>query len=68
MKLKINGFENEILFTEKNVNILTIKNTKCFSHILQILNDKYKKEEWTYYMIFLDIRPEKDINNDICTT
>lgn len=40
MKLKINGFENEILFTEKNVNILTIKNTKCFSHILQILNDK----------------------------
>ena len=40
MKLKINGFENEILFTEENVNILTIKNTKCFSHILQILNDK----------------------------
>ena len=40
MKLKINGFDNEIIFNDQNINILTIKNTKCFSHILQILNDK----------------------------
>ena len=40
MKLKINGFDNKIIFNDQNINILTIKNTKCFSHILQILNDK----------------------------
>ena len=26
MKLKINGFENEVIFKEDNVNILQIKN------------------------------------------
>ena len=40
MKLKINGFENEIQFSEKHINVLTINNSKCFSHIIGILNDK----------------------------
>lgn len=40
MKLKINGFENEIQFDEEHINALTINNSKCFSHIIGILNDK----------------------------
>lgn len=40
MKLRINGFENEIIFTDKNINILEIKDTKCFTHIIDILNQK----------------------------
>ena len=40
MKLKINGFENEIQFDDEHINVLTINNSKCFSHIIGILNDK----------------------------
>ena len=40
MKLKINGFENEIQFDEEYINVLTVNNSKCFSHIIGILNDK----------------------------
>lgn len=40
MKLRINGFENELKFDDEHVNLLTIKNAKCFSHILEILNQK----------------------------
>lgn len=40
MILKINGFDNEILFDEQSVNVLTIKNPKCFSNIIGIINDK----------------------------
>lgn len=40
MKLRINGFENELEFDDEHVNLLTIKNAKCFSHILEILNQK----------------------------
>ena len=40
MKLKINGFDNEIVFDEEHINVLTIENIKCFSNIIGILNDK----------------------------
>lgn len=40
MKLRINGFNNEVLFDEECVHILTIKDPKCFSHLIGILNDK----------------------------
>jgi len=40
MKLKMNGFENEIVFNDDNINVLEIKNSKCFSHIIEIINDK----------------------------
>lgn len=40
MKLKINGFDNEIDFSNDNINILEISNAKCFTNILQIINDK----------------------------
>ncbi len=40
MKLRINGFENEIIFNEEYINVVTIENAKCFSNIIGILNDK----------------------------
>ena len=62
-------FEISPGFYAWQINLLSqAVSTAVIYQYLQILNDKYKKEEWTYYMIFLDIRPEKDINNDICTT
>lgn len=40
MRLKINGFENEINFNNEMINVLIIDDSKCFSHIIQIINDK----------------------------
>ncbi len=40
MKLKINGFDNEMDFNNDNINILEISSPKYFTNILQILNDK----------------------------
>ena len=65
MKLKINGFENEILFTEENVNILTIKNTKCFSHILQILNDKINGLESNEIFLLDENNEEMNMSKEI---
>lgn len=65
MKLKINGFENEILFTDENVNILTIKDTKCFSHILQILNDKINGQESNEIFLLDENNEEMNINKEM---
>ena len=40
MKLKINGFSNEMEFKEDKVSVLVIKDTKCFTNIIQKLNDE----------------------------
>lgn len=40
MKLKINGIENEIIFNENCVNVLSITNPKFFYHILEVINNK----------------------------
>lgn len=40
MKLRINGFENEIIFNNDNISILQINDSKCFSHIIEAINDK----------------------------
>lgn len=40
MKLRINGFENEIDFNNENINILEIQDAKCFTNILLNINDK----------------------------
>lgn len=45
MKLRINGFENEIIFNDKNINVLEIKEPKCFTHIIDILNQEINEIE-----------------------
>lgn len=47
MKLRINGFENEIIFTDKNINILEIKDSKFFTHVIDILNQKINETNET---------------------
>lgn len=58
MKLRINGFENELEFDDEHVNLLTIKNAKCFSHILEILNQKVNGLE-NEEIYFLDEQNEE---------
>ena len=40
MKLRINGFENELNLGDGKVNIVQIENSKLFTHIIDVLNDK----------------------------
>ncbi len=40
MKLKINGFENEIIFNDSTINIIEVNDAKCFTHIIDVLNQK----------------------------
>ena len=58
MKLRINGFENEIIFNDKNINVLEIKNPKCFTHIIDILNQKINELE-NNEMFLLDENEEE---------
>ena len=53
MKLKINGFNNEIEFNNSNVTVLTIKDTKCFTHIIESINNAINGDE-TNEIFFLD--------------
>lgn len=60
MKLKINGFDNEIIFNDENINILEIKDSKCFTHIIKILNEKINGIESNE--IFLLDNNENELN------
>lgn len=60
MKLRINGFENEIEFNQDKVNVLQIKDAKCFSHMLEILNEKINGAESEE--IFLIDENSKELN------
>lgn len=65
MKLKINGFENEIDINNEQVNILEIKNAKCFSHILEIINDKVNGLECNEVFLLDDNEEELNISKEI---
>ncbi len=62
MKLRINGFENEIVFGDDNVSILQIEEAKCFTHIIDVINQKingYENNE-----IFLLDEEDREIKID----
>ena len=40
MKLRINGFKNELNLSDGKVNIIQVENSKLFTHIIDVLNDK----------------------------
>lgn len=65
MKLKINGFENEILFDSENVNILEIYDAKCFSHIIEILNEKINGMESNEFFLLNDENVELNISKEM---
>ncbi len=66
MKLKINGFENEILLNNENVNLIAIKDTKCFSHIIEIINNKINGIESNEIFLLDDDQNELNMNKKIC--
>lgn len=45
MKLKLNGFENEIEFEEETVNVISVNNVECFRNIISSINSKILGEE-----------------------
>lgn len=61
MILRINGFENEITFNNENVHILCINDVKCFSHIIEIINDKLNGIESNELFLLDDNENELDI-------
>ena len=63
MKLKINGFENDIMFDEDYINVLTIKDTKCFSNIISMLNDKINGIESNEILLLDENNEELKIDN-----
>lgn len=40
MKLRINGFENEIRLIQNHANVIQIRNPKLLSHFIEVLNEK----------------------------
>lgn len=65
MKLKINGFEDEIVFKEGIVNVLTIKDPKCFSHIIETLNALVEGIETTEIFLLGEDEEELNIEREI---
>lgn len=65
MKLKINGFENEIIFDSEHINILTITNPQCFSHIIQVINDKSNGVESNEIFLLDDNDGEINMSKEI---
>lgn len=65
MKLKINGFDNEIIFNDKNINIMEIKNTKLFSHIIEILNQMVNGYEADEIILIDDNNLEMKVSQNV---
>ena len=59
MKLKINGFNNQLCFNDSSVTILEIRNTNCFRHIIETINSIINGDE-SNEIFLLD-----DENNEI---
>ncbi len=67
MKLKINGFTNELEFYEGKVNILAINDTKCFTNIIQKLNNKIEDIDDSNDIFLLDKdNKELKIQKEMC--
>lgn len=66
MKLKINGFENEIIFDDDYVNVLSIVTPKCFSHILEVINNKINGIESNEIFLLDNEENEMKFDKEIC--
>ena len=66
MKLKINGFSNELEFEENKASVLVIKDTKCFTNIIQKLNDKIEGTDFDDIFLLDNNNEELKIQKEIC--
>lgn len=65
MKLRINGFENEVLFEDEKINILEIVDVKCFSHIIEVLNEKVNGIESNEMFLLDEDENELDFEKEV---
>ena len=63
MKLKINGFTNELEFYNDKVSVLAIKDTKCFTNTIQEINDEIKGIESDEIFLLDDKENELKMSN-----
>ena len=66
MKLKINGFSNEMEFKEDKVSVLVIKDTKCFTNIIQKLNDEIEGIDFDDIFLLDNNNEELKIQKEMC--
>ena len=66
MKLKINGFTNELEFYDDKVSILSIQDTKCFTNIIQKINDKINGAESDEVFLVDDKENELKMSKEVC--
>ena len=66
MKLKINGFSNEMEFKEDKVSVLVIKDTKCFTNIIQKLNDEIEGIDSDDIFLLDNNNEELKIQKEMC--
>lgn len=65
MKLKLNGFENEIEFEEEMVNVISVNNVECFRNIITSINSKILGEEINEVFLLNDEKEELDMNKEV---
>lgn len=65
MILKINGFENDINFSKDNVNVIEVRNARCFSHLLGILNEKISGLEGEEIFLIDDDNKELNMSKEM---
>ena len=65
MKLKLNGFENEIEFEEEMVNVISVNNVECFRNIISSINSKILGEEINEVFLLNDEKEELDMNKEV---
>lgn len=66
MKLKINGFSNELTLEEDKVSVLVIKDTKCFTNIIQKLNDKIEGIDFDDIFLLDNNNEELKMQKEMC--
>lgn len=65
MKLRLNGFENEIIFDNEIINVLQIEDAKCYTHIIDILNQKINGYENNEIFLLDENEEEMRIDKNI---
>ncbi len=65
MKLKLNGFENEIEFEEETVNVISVNNVECFRNIISSINSKILGVEINEVFLLNDEKEELDMNKEV---
>jgi len=65
MKLRINGFENEINLNDNKVNLIQIDNPKLLVHIIETINEKINELENNEIILLNDNNEELNFSKEV---